>query len=119
MNKGVCLKFVGGYLHRRKKTYNDTEYWVCVEQYCLGEMTTINGQVVSGPEDYFHEPSLGKYVSRKQRNFAKVDAGQNPSKRCREIYDSVNSEITNQLQLDPDLIGTNLRPFSGLKATIN
>ena len=118
-NKSAPLKCDAGYIHRRKRKYNDREYWVCMESNCRGKMTTISGKVVWGPKDHYHAPSSSEYVSRKQWNLVKADAIQNPSKISREIYDTVNSELIDKLLLNWDLTGTHLKPFNGLKATIS
>ena len=118
-NKGATLKCFEGYIHRRKRFYHDRIYWTCVEPNCKGKLTTIDGEVVSGPKDHHHEPSISEYLSRQQRNLAKKDARENPSRKGREIYDRVNSEIINGFPFDEDLIGVSLKPFSGLKPTIN
>ena len=118
-NKSAPLKCVAGYIHRRKRKYNDREYWVCIESNCRGKITTMNGEVVSGPKDHYHEPSSSEYVSRKQRNLVKADAIQNPSEMSREIYDTANSELIDKLLLNRDLISTHLKTFNGLKATIS
>lgn len=118
-NKGLPLKCVNGYLHRKKKVHNSTIYWVCVQSDCKGKVTTVDGTVISGPRDHYHEPSSGEIVSRKQRNMVKDDASSNPTKKCREIYETANSQLMNQLPFDQDLIRTNLKPFEGLKSTIN
>lgn len=117
-NKGVPLKCVNGYIHRCKRTYIDTIYWTCIELKCRGKMTTSSGKIVSGPKDHHHEPSSGEFICRKQRNMVKKDASQNPSKKCREIYDSANTELINKLPFDQDLIDTNLKTFAGLKSKI-
>lgn len=116
--KGNILKCVEGYIHRKKRVYKETTYWVCVEKNCLGKLTTTNGIIVSGPKDHYHEANHGEYVAREQRNMVKRDAKENPSSKSREIYNSVNSELINKLPLNEDLIGTNLKPFESLKPTI-
>lgn len=117
--KGVPLKIVNGYIHRRKKVYNNTIYWACVEPKCRGKVTTKDGLIVSDPKEHYHEPSSSELVSRRQRNMVKEDAKLKPSKKCREIYEKANSELMNELSFDQDLIGVNLKPFEGLKSTIN
>jgi len=117
-NRGELLQCIGGYIHRKKRIYNETIYWVCVENNCRGKITTINGEIVSGPKDHHHEPSIGQIVSRKQRNMVKKHISDNPSGKCRDIYDEVNSDLIHNLPFDEDLIGTNLQTFESLKPTI-
>ena len=117
-NKGQPLYCLDGYIHRKKRVYNETVYWVCVENHCRGKMTTINGAVVSGPMDHHHEPSSGQIISRLQRNKVKKGVSDNASRKCREIYDNVNSDLIHELPFNEDLIGTNLQTFQGLKTTM-
>ena len=88
-NKGQPLYCLDGYIHRKKRVYNETVYWVCVENHFRAKNTTINGAVVSGPKDHHHEPSSGQIISRLQRNKVKKGVSDNASRKCREIYDSV------------------------------
>jgi len=117
-NRGGILRCVDSYIHRKKRVYNDTTYWVCVEPNCREKLTTINGEIVSGPKDHHHEPSLHQIISRKQRNMVKKGTSDNPSRKCREIYDDVNSNLIHNLPFNDDLIGTNLQTFDSLKPTM-